>query len=511
MERLLSDATKLTGVKYDINNLSDVYNAIHAVQENLDITGTTAKESASTWSGSLASVKAAYKNLMANLMLGNDLGPSLQALSTTVTTFFAGNFLPAVINILKGLPGAIITMITTLVPQLLSLGASIVTNLGSGITQSLPDTLQKGSTTMQTFIDGIISGIPNLIQGAITCIGQFLVTVTSQLPSIIAMGGNLLLRFVNGILSSIPSLITSASTSITNFLNTVYSKMPSILQAGGDVLARLVNGILQRIPSIIQSASTAVTNFIGMISQRMPAILQAGAQILLKLVNGIVNNFPQIVSSAVQAIIRFVATIGQNLPQILEAGISIIGKLAAGLVQATPDLIGKIPDIIRQIRDTFSQTDWGSIGMNIIRGIANGLANAGHQLWDAVKGILGNFKDKVLSFFGIHSPSRWGEYVGKMIDLGVAGGIEGNLNPITSAVNSLEEEATKPFASDFAYSLSGGTISAGNNETDSMLLNRFDVLINLMDQLVGSSQETKIVINNREVGRALKEVGVAFN
>lgn len=511
MERLLADATKLTGVKYDINNLSDVYNAIHAVQENLDITGTTAKESASTWSGSLASVKAAYKNLMANLMLGNDLGPSLQALSTTVVTFLTGSFIPAVINILKGLPEAVATIITTLAPKLLGLGVSLVKNLGAGITQTLPDTLQKGNDTLQTFIDGILTKIPDLIQGAITCIGQFLVTVTSQLPSIITMGGNLLLKFVNGILNRIPSLIQSASTSITNFLNTVYSKMPSVLQTGGDVLSRLITGILQRIPSMIQSAITAVNNFISTISQRLPAIWQAGSEVLLKLVRGIIDNFPQIVSSAVQAIIRFVATIGQNLPQILQAGISILGGLAAGLVRAIPSLIGHIPGIIRQIIDTFGSVDWWSIGINIISGIANGLANAGHQLWSAVKDILGSFKDNVLHFFGINSPSRWGAYVGEMIDLGFAGGIEDNVSPITSAVKSLEDEATKPFSGDFAYSLSSGTVSASGNETDSVLLNRFDALIGLMEQSVSNGQETTIVLNNRKVGRALREVGVAFN
>ena len=104
MQRLLKDATKLTGVKYDINNLSDVYKAIHAIQKNLDITGTTAKEAASTFSGSFDSMKAAAKNLLGKLALSQDIQPSLEALGETTYNFFVNNFLPMIGNILKGIP-----------------------------------------------------------------------------------------------------------------------------------------------------------------------------------------------------------------------------------------------------------------------------------------------------------------------------------------------------------------------------------------------------------------------
>ncbi len=107
MERLLADAQKLTGVKYDINNLSDVYNAIHAVQEELDITGTTAKEAAETFSGSLAAMKSSFSNVLGNLALGEDIKPHLKALAETTSTFLFGNFFPMVGNILSALPGAI--------------------------------------------------------------------------------------------------------------------------------------------------------------------------------------------------------------------------------------------------------------------------------------------------------------------------------------------------------------------------------------------------------------------
>lgn len=120
MERLLADATKLTGVKYDISNLGDVYDAIHAVQEELDITGTTAKESAETFSGSLASMKSSFSNVLGKLALGQDIKPSLEALAETTSTFIVGNFIPMVGNILKALPGAIVTFIKAAIPYVKS-------------------------------------------------------------------------------------------------------------------------------------------------------------------------------------------------------------------------------------------------------------------------------------------------------------------------------------------------------------------------------------------------------
>lgn len=467
MSRLLKDAQALTGVEYDINNLSDVYNAIHAIQENLDITGTTAKESSTTWSGSLASVKASYENLMANLMLGNDLGPYLQALASTVTTFITDNFIPAVINILTGLPEAIVTMITILAPKMIELGGNMVSNFVNGISSLLTVVSSEGSETLGTFVDGIVNNIPTLIQGTLTCVTNFINTVVQSLPSIIKNGSNLLFRFVDGILNQMPTLIKSAVTSVGKFVNTVLSNLPSVLAAGKDALLRLVDGII--------------------------------------------NNLPQIITAGATSIIKFVASIAQNLPQVLQSGIQIIGELAAGLIRSIPDLVGRIPEIISAIINTFLSTDWISVGVNIIQGIANGLANAGAALWDAVKGVLGNFKDKVLSFFGIHSPSRWGMYVGEMIDAGFASGITDNISPITRAVNALESEATKPFSSDFAYSISRGSIDVSNNNDNLKILSRLDALIELMEYSVKNGKETRIVFGNREVTRTLRDMGVVFN
>lgn len=394
MERLLTDAQKITGVKYDINNLSDVYSAIHVIQGQLDITGTTAKEAATTISGSFASMKAAAQNVMGQIALGMDIKPALSALAETMTTFLVGNLLPAVWNVISALPGALVTFIQTATPQL--------------------------ATALMQFVPEIAT------------------QVQTALPQLYEMANGMLLQ------------ITTA----------IQTNLPGLLQQGVSIVTNIANGILQNIPQLLAMAATLMANFENAIWSALPLVLAAGGKLILNLVNGIISNLPQIATAAAQAVAKMTATIGQNLPRVLQSGIEIIGKLAAGLIRAIPSLIAQIPQIISGIRNAFSNVAWGTIGHNIIQGIANGLRNAGHMLWEAVKGLLGSFKDNVLSFFGIHSPSRWGIYVGEMIDTGFAKGIIGELPSITSAVSKLQDIATSPFSNaNLNYDLQGANSS----------------------------------------------------
>lgn len=394
MQRLLADAQKITGVKYDINNLADVYNAIHVIQGELGITGTTAKEAASTLSGSFSAMKASFKNVLGQITLGMDIKPALNALADTVVTFLVGNLLPAVWNIVSALPSAVMTFAQAIGPQLVSAFTSILPQISQGFNE----------------------GIPQIVESAQNMISQFCANIQENLPAFVQ----------NGV-----SIITS-----------------------------IVNGILQNLPSIVSSAGNMITEFTVTVLNSLPEMLSMGSQIILNLVNGIINNLPQIVSSALNMIARFISTVAQNLPRILQTGIEIIGKLAAGLIRAIPSLVSKIPQIIASVKNAFMNTDWMSIGVNIIKGIANGLASAAGQLWDAVKGVLGNFKDKVLSFFGIHSPSTWGIFVGKMIDTGVAKGLIDDAKSVMNASDDVTNAIMEPFKAVEKMSLKGNTIKA---------------------------------------------------
>ena len=439
MERLLADAQKISGVEYNIDNLSDVYSAIHVIQGQLDITGTTAKEAATTISGSFNQMKAAAKNVMGEIALGMDVGPALNELANTIITFAVGNLLPAVWNVISALPSAIITFVTALGPQLFAAVSGLIPQIASGIT----------------------TGIPTLYQSAMQLMDQFNIGIQEQLPI--------------------------------------------LLQKGVDFITNIVNGILQNLPQVITMAGNVITYFANTIISMLPTILSAGARLLLRLVNGIINNLPQIAQAAATAIVRFVASIGQNLPQILQSGITIIAKLAAGLIRAIPNLI---PAIISAIVNAFTSQNWGSIGINIISGIASGLRSAAHMLWDAVKGVLGGFKENVLAFFGIHSPSRWGAYVGEMIDTGIANGLIGKTTLVSNAAAELQKSVKKPIGTSMDLTISGKSSTESQNST---IAEKLEALLEYLKTTSRRGDGSIVInLNDREVARALREMGVVF-
>lgn len=493
MERLLADAEKITGVKYDINNLSDVYSAIHEIQGQLDITGTTAREAATTISGSFTAMKGVFKNVLGEIALGMDIGPSLKALGETTTTFLVGNLLPAVGNVLKSLP-ALMDGISSIMIQNL--------NIASNNTDQF---VSQGMELVGSLVTGILTNLPYLAESAFKLIMSFGSSLLNADWSGIAQ--NFMISLRSGLNLAAGEILGTDGNVIEIIKKAMEAKLPDILVEGINIVTNIANGILGSIPGLITTAGTICTDFAGMILSQMPLLLNAGAQLIVNLATGIINNLPQIATSASNAVAKFTVTIGQNLPQILQTGIEIIGKLAAGLIRAIPTLVGQIPSIITSIKNPFSNTDWGGIGRNIINGIAVGLSNAGHQLWDTVKGILGNFKDNVLSFFGIHSPARWGIFVGEMIDRGFANGITGNLSYVMKAAGELRDVATNPFNADLSYTLAGGVSSGESNRE---ILDRFDALIMLMKMIINGNKEVVINLKDREIIRILKEMGVVF-
>lgn len=455
------------GVNFEWNTASNAEKAELAMQMFMERTsqyaGNFARESEQTWTGSIGAMKASYQNLMANIMLGNELDTSLQALAHTVTTFVSGNLIPAMGNILKGLPQALITLTTTLAPQLLQMGANMVVQLAQGIITNLQKWVETWLGLYENLRTTITENAPQLFNMALMMIQQLVIGIKTQLPT--------------------------------------------ILSEGVEIITNLVNGILQNLPALIAGAGQLLTHFLGVLSEAAPIILENGANLLLNIVTGIIKNLPQIVVAAATMILRLVTSIRQKLPQILQTGIEIIGKLAAGLVRAIPTMISNIPKITLSIASEFLKTDWGSIGLNIIKGIAKGLANAAHMLWDAVKDILGNFKDKVLDFFGIHSPSRWGEYVGKMISLGFPRGVEGNLDPFRTSMEKLGNIAQKPFG-EFDYEMRTSVPKHAENTEERGALERLDRIVEILLMILSGNKEYKFYLKDREVLRALRELGV---
>lgn len=421
MERLLADAAKLTDVKYDINNLADVYDAIHAVQTELGITGTTALESAQTFSGSLASMKAAFSNFLGNLALGQDVTPSLQALAQTVSTFLFGNFLPMVGNILSALPGAIVTFIKAAIPEVKSALASLLNSLGDNFIDYMDG-------------DGIYSAIVWTLEDGLSAISE-------KIPSFLEKGSELVTNIVNGILREIPFFVNGLTGVIEVAMNFIGKNLPLFLEKGIEIIKNIANGILKSIPQIIESAGNIINTFIKFIITNLPVILAAGKDLLLSLVDGIIKNLPAIAESAIQAVSNFIDTIVKNYPEYIKTGYQILGELLKGIISRLPDLISTalslmlkfVEMIISKIPDIFSA------GKDIVRGLWDGIESLAGWIKEKVYGFVEGIGSTIKDFFGIHSPSTLMAEYGRYIDKGLAEGIEDSAEAPLSAMASIAQ------------------------------------------------------------------------
>lgn len=368
MERLLADAEKFSGVEYDINNLSDVYEAIHVIQGELDITGTTAKEASSTLSGSFASMKAAFSDFLGNLSLGKDIGPSLQALMETVSTYLR-NLIPAVMNIIKTLPGAIWTVLSQSVPQIVS---------------ALMDFLPK-------FQEGVTNGLPQLAQSAMQVIGSFVSGISTRLPSILSTGVQVLNSLVSGIMSTIPTLVESGLNALTEFINMLIANLPSVLESGKEILLNVVSGIQSALPQIVSAAGNAIASLLSGIVSHLPEILVAGIDLVVSLVAGIGNALPDIIAAGVNLVKKLWDTIKntdwlQLGADIIHGLINGIGSMAGALWDAAVNVAKSAFDGIKSFFGIHSPSRKmrDEVGKFIPSGIAVGIEANTKPLTDAM-------------------------------------------------------------------------------------------------------------------------------
>lgn len=323
-------------------------------------------------------------------------------------------------------------LISTLKDNAQQLLGEIVKPISDGLTESLlPAAISAIEQLTQGFEENGVSG---MIQAAGNIVNGLFTGIIENAPLLISIGMELLNQFLLGIATGIPTLLTK----------------------GFEIVTQLTLGILQNLPQLITQGAAVITNFVNGLLSSLPSVLQSGVQMILRLVDGIINNLPAIVSAAAQAIARFIASIASNLPQILSTGIKIIGELASGLIRAIPNLVGKIPQIISAIKDAFLSVDWLSVGVNIIKGIASGVASAAGQLVDAAVSAATDALNWVKSKLGIHSPSRvFRDQVGKNMALGIGVGFEDNI-----PYKDMEKQANK-MVSRIQGAALGVTTSAG--------------------------------------------------
>lgn len=433
MERLIQDANKVKQANGEMGDLSidkfsDVVQAIHIMQQQMGISGTTAKEAATTIEGSVGMMKAAWQNWLAELGKDNaDINGLTKQLVDSVSTVIK-NVGPRIAQIITG--------ITAALPQLFS---SLGGTLPALVMQILPPVL-----------------------GALGQLGTMLLTsattwISTSLPQLLA-------QFQSWVTSSLPSFLQSGLTMVTNLLQGIVQALPQIASTAVTVLTTLLDGLSAQLPQLIPIGINAVLNLVQGILNNLPQIIDSGLKLILGLAQGLINALPDLEGKVPILIGQLIGGIINHLPQILQAGVQLLGALANGFVSSVPRLIGAIPGMIGQIMSGFTSVNWGSVGMNIITGIATGIAGAAGRLVTAAVDAANNALNWVKRKLGIHSPSRvFRDQVGEMIGEGMAVGIDESASKVRKAAGRLT--GILP-SQDASYSVGVANASRGVNAAD---------------------------------------------
>ena len=384
---VLGDSVKVTAETVKDVPFSSIIDAIQVIQDNLGITGTTAKEAATTLTGSFASVKAALSNVLAGLALGQDLGPALNGLSSTLATFLTGNLIPAIYNILSALPSALVTFITALGPQ-----------LASGLSTIVPQIMTTGAQMLQSLSAGLVQGIPNFLAQALPLLLQFTTSLRANFSNIVDAGIDLLLNLVQGIANGLPSLIEYVPTIVSNIAGLINDNAPKILQAGIQVIVTLVKGLINAIPTIIAN----IPQIISAIADTITAFnwLNLGATVIKTLGNGLLSMAGSL-KGFTQSTFSGALDYLKSLPgQALQWGKDLIGGFIDGIIGNVGNLINSVKNVAATIASYlhFSRPDVGPLRdyetwmPDMLSGMAQSIRSNIYRITDAMDFLGGSMR-----------------------------------------------------------------------------------------------------------------------
>lgn len=331
-------------------------------------------------------------------------------------------------------------------------------NVGSALSGVLGNVgkFMPGFAKLMNF--GLVAGV--LVAGLGLLNTQFGEQINTILTTMQLKGPEVITNFCNGIVTALPNLIAQGGQILNNLMLAITANLPAIIQGGIAIISSLISGIAQQLPTLIPTAVNMILTLATSLLSNIDQIIDAGIDLLVGLAQGLVNALPQLINKAPTIIGQLASAIIRNLPKILQAGIKILGMLATGLIQAVPQLISKIPSIISQIKNAFTSINWGTVGSNIIKGIASGLKSAGGAIVEAAKNAAKSALNAAKDFLGIHSPSRvFRDQVGKMMALGMGIGFDKNV-PIKS-MNASLKTALGSLKENAGTVLSGGSLNRG--------------------------------------------------
>lgn len=548
MYRLLQDAAQLNEefantAKFSIDskghleaNFADITKAIHIVQTEMGITGTTAKEASETISGSVSAMKGAFDNFLngtgspkelaetmvtagKNVIKGlSEIVPRLletlpevkNLIQENLVQVFSGDTVQRIVESGKNIVMSLLTGMLDSVSNILPVALSLIQFIAEAITTNVPILLQKGYEILQNLINGFVEAIPEALPKILDFIQGIGDKISKAAPGLIQKGFELLQKLVKGIVTAIPILIAKVPQIITTFANVINDNFPTILAKGVQLLGQLALGILQAVPDLISHIPDIVQAIVAVFTAYNWVTL--GKNIITFLKNGITSMISAVTSAAKNVQSGIVNTI-KNLPSTLSnLGKNAVSKLANAIASGISNIVGKAKNIVFGIKNAFTSFSWGSIGSNIIKGIANGIAGAVGGLVNAAINAAKSAFNAAKKALGIHSPSRlFRDKIGKMMALGMGIGFEKNIpvdsmgKKLSGAVLKLKEE-TDNIVSRTPSTTENVIRSVTNNYTGKNI--DYKKIEEAQERAMNRANEKPIILNNRQIRRALKQLEV---
>ncbi len=379
MERLISDANRVKEANGEMADLSidsfaDITEAIHIIQTEMGITGTTALEADKTISGSINSMKSAWQNLLTGFANGNaDLGQ----------------------------------LVTNLIDSVLTVGDNV-----------LP--------AVDQIVNSIMEALPKILNGII-----------DNLPKFLSAGTNILNSLISGINQNLPAIMNAVMQIITTLTSALIQNLPQILQMGIQIIVSLIQGISQQLPTLIPQIIDAVLLMAETLVDNIDLIIDAGIQLIIGLAEGLIEALPDLIDKIPVIIDKLITAITDNLPKLIETGITLIVKLAEGLIKAIPQLVSKIPQIITSIVKGFTNgmSSIKDIGKNLVKGLWEGINNTVDWIMGKIKGFGKSVINGLKDFFGIHSPSTvLRDNIGVNMAKGIGVGFENEMKDVNKEI-----------------------------------------------------------------------------
>ena len=408
MERLIADASKMTGVQKELGitvtegdmSFANIANAISVVQKNMGLMGTTAQEASGTISGSTGSMKSAWANLVTGIADDNaDFDTLVNNLVESIVGKdgeggFINNMLPRIQTALDGIVKMVVSLTDTLLPKIVEIGTNLITNLATSISENLPALMDSASTILDTVINGILSLLPTLLPVAISLIETLATAILSNLPTILEAGIMMLVTLAQGVASMLPDLIPLAIEAVLNLVDTLIDNIDLIIDAGIELIIGLADGLIASVPLLLDKAPVIINKLVTAITNNLPKILAMGGELTVKLVAGLVSNIPKMIS----------------------AGADMLAGLFKGLLNPT-------------------------------------------AIWNAVKGLFNGIVGGIKEIFGIHSPSKvFSDEVGANLALGLGEGFSDTMGDVTA-----DMQRAIPTEFDTSVNMNTSSSSYGSN------------------------------------------------